>query len=588
MGADIVIRVFTTGRYADRTPLSHAALRPLFADLVAPVRTPQEADLYLFGHVRDIYDADPALVEDWRRRRVPIVLMGDVPSWGAGPGDAVLAPHIHIDTAYGPLPVHQVNHHTSDVFRFDHIPYLLLTDHRFAGAYAHRFARNAQRGAAEWQQAFAACRTEILCLPNDPVDGPADELVDWDRDSAWPEADLMGQGGWTARFVRACGAGRVHQPAPDPRATPRTGAQRHLDRLVHWDGQARFMTALGAVHHPSHMGAGFFDAFACGAVPIYSASSHHRLHDRGLPAAAWINAHGRAPEAVAETLPDRIDAAAYGAAQQALAQRLADTGLWHRERQRLARAVRTTLHAVLDQPARPRPAPRLAKPAARLARFHNAHAGERCILVCNGPSLNRMDLRPLRRHTVIGLNKIYLGRDRFGFEPDYLVAVNDKVIAQSAEAYAGMASTKFFTDRATDIVPPAPDTFHMRTHDVDARFSRDITRGVHEGWTVTHAALQIAYFMGFEEVIIIGMDHRFQGDAVPNAPLYMAGADPNHFSPDYFRGQTWDAPDLVQSEDSYRAARAAFEQDNRRIIDATVDGACTVFAKIPYADLTSL
>lgn len=52
---------------------------------------------------------------------------------------------------------------------------------------------------------------------------------------------------------------------------------------------------------------------------------------------------------------------------------------------------------------------------SRLARLRGRHEGERVVLVANGPSLNRMDLRFLQRETTIGLNKIYLGLRRFRF-----------------------------------------------------------------------------------------------------------------------------------------------------------------------------
>lgn len=112
--------------------------------------------------------------------------------------------------------------------------------------------------------------------------------------------------------------------------------------------------------------------------------------------------------------------------------------------------------------------------------------------------------------------------------------------------------------------------------------------GVREGHTVTHAALQIAYFMGFRQVVIIGMDHNFTQSGPPNAELEMRGADPNHFSPDYFRGNKWDAPNLAESEISYRAALAAFSAAGRDIVDATDGGHCQVFPKEDYRSFFGL
>lgn len=60
--------------------------------------------------------------------------------------------------------------------------------------------------------------------------------------------------------------------------------------------------------------------------------------------------------------------------------------------------------------------------------LRDRHRGERCVIVANGPSLNRMALGFLRRESVIGMNKIFLGLPTFGFYPRYYAAVNPKVV----------------------------------------------------------------------------------------------------------------------------------------------------------------
>ena len=222
----------------------------------------------------------------------------------------------------------------------------------------------------------------------------------------------------------------------------------------------------------------------------------------------------------------------------------------------------------------------------RLHFFANRHQGERAILVANGPSLNQMDLRPLRRETVIGLNKIYLGIRRFGFYPRYLVAINRLVIEQAAAEIRRLNCAKFISSRGSHALPEDALTHHIQSRNTPCRFCRDITEGINEGHTVTYAALQIAYYMGFAEIVIIGLDHRFQYHGEPNEEQRLDGADPNHFCPEYFGGgQSWQNPDLKNSEESFRIAREVFEDDGRRIIDATVNGACTVFEKRDYQTL---
>lgn len=220
-----------------------------------------------------------------------------------------------------------------------------------------------------------------------------------------------------------------------------------------------------------------------------------------------------------------------------------------------------------------------------LSRFKDLHAGQRCVIVCNGPSLNAMALDFLQGEVVIGLNKIYLGLATFGFYPRYLVAVNEKVIAQSTTTFRAMTAIKFIGQRGAHHLAEDAFTYHIATLHPPHRFCHDITQGVHEGGTVTYAALQIAYYMGFRDVVIIGMDHRFAFSGRPNQTRMMDGPDPNHFSPDYFQGQAWDNPDLALSEKSYAIARDIFAAGGRRIRDATVAGACEVFERADYRDI---
>ena len=210
------------------------------------------------------------------------------------------------------------------------------------------------------------------------------------------------------------------------------------------------------------------------------------------------------------------------------------------------------------------------------------HQNDRVVIVANGPSLNWMDLSFLRREIVIGMNKIFLGFRTFGFYPRYYVAVNRKVIEQSVDQIRAMNCVKFISKHGAKLLPENALTYHIETQSPPARFCRDISDGVHEGWTVTYAALQIAYFLGFKEVVLIGLDHRYEYQGAPNEARQLDGPDPNHFSTEYFRGQTWDNPDLARSDESYRIARQEYEKTGRRIIDATVDGACKIFEKSNY------
>ena len=88
---------------------------------------------------------------------------------------------------------------------------------------------------------------------------------------------------------------------------------------------------------------------------------------------------------------------------------------------------------------------------AHIEKWRNLHLNQSCILVCNGPSLNQVDFKKIdrKRFKVFGLNKIYLGFEKFGLTPDYLVAVNKKVIEQAHEAYNSLSIPKFISNRVS-------------------------------------------------------------------------------------------------------------------------------------------
>lgn len=220
----------------------------------------------------------------------------------------------------------------------------------------------------------------------------------------------------------------------------------------------------------------------------------------------------------------------------------------------------------------------------RVHRLKNKHAGERCFIIGNGPSLNKMDLTLLEGEATFGLNRIYLLFDKLGFATTYYVAINRLVIEQCGHDLAGIRSPKFISWHARDCIDFTSDMMFLRDPYMDPpTFSTDIGRSIWEGATVTYAAMQIAYYLGFSEVILIGVDHNFQTKGTPNETVVSTGGDPNHFDPNYFgAGFRWQLPDLETSELAYRMAKYWFACNGRRILDATVDGKLTVFPKVDY------
>jgi len=222
----------------------------------------------------------------------------------------------------------------------------------------------------------------------------------------------------------------------------------------------------------------------------------------------------------------------------------------------------------------------------RLARYQDAHKGQRCVIIGNGPSLRITDVSKIRDEITFGMNRIYLAFPDWGFQTSYFVSINDLVIEQCAEEIRSLSMPKFLSWHSRRFIQPTEDMMFLHTTYYHPTFAQDVRRRVWEGATVTYVALQLAFYMGFEQVILIGVDHSFKAKGDPNKTIISEGDDESHFDPRYFgKGFRWQLPDLETSEMAYRLARQQFEQAGRQVLDATIGGQLTVFPKADYEDL---
>lgn len=169
----------------------------------------------------------------------------------------------------------------------------------------------------------------------------------------------------------------------------------------------------------------------------------------------------------------------------------------------------------------------------------------------------------------------------------YFVSINDLVIEQFADEILALPIPKFLAWRSHRHFPinlPITQlpTF-LYTSYTGLRFSPDVRGHIWEGATVTNVALQLAFHRGFQQVILIGVDHNFASRGEANKTVVSQGDDLNHFAPNYFgRGAKWQLSDLDTSEVGYTLAREAYRKAGREVLDATIDGKLTIFSEVDY------
>lgn len=149
-------------------------------------------------------------------------------------------------------------------------------------------------------------------------------------------------------------------------------------------------------------------------------------------------------------------------------------------------------------------------------KYKDLYKGQRCFIIGNGPSLQVSDLEYLREKQEItfAANYIYRIFAETNWRPDYYCCVDDLLIKMSINDLVTVDCKDIFLfdyinypyelEKKENI-----QYIHVKCMDYMSegpRFSEDISKEIYMGYTVTYAMLQIACYMGFEEIYLIGMD----------------------------------------------------------------------------------
>lgn len=238
----------------------------------------------------------------------------------------------------------------------------------------------------------------------------------------------------------------------------------------------------------------------------------------------------------------------------------------------------------------------------KIKQFKDLHKGQRCFIVGNGPSLNKTDLRKLKDEITFGVNGIFFKTDEVGFVPTYYAVCDSFVIEENADRINQLdVQHKFFPSVFRKYVDPKKRdnvSFFMLNRGYNEvtspnhaipRFSADCSERIYDGQTVTYVNLQLAYYMGFSEVYLIGVDFSY---VIPDSAIVVGcnitstEDDPNHFHKDYFgKGRSWHDPVLHRVIRNYQFADLVFKWDDRQVFNATKGGNLEAFERVDYDSL---
>lgn len=218
-----------------------------------------------------------------------------------------------------------------------------------------------------------------------------------------------------------------------------------------------------------------------------------------------------------------------------------------------------------------------------LLKFKNIHKGKRCFIVATGPSLKVEDLDKLKEKNeiCISMNRIYNIFDKTQWRPDYYVIEDAKMIEDLASEIAELeldykfvaANPECYWEYKNSASSIKYNMIVQNYKDSKPGFSSNVERCVYNGRTVTYVCLQLAAYMGFAEIYLLGVDFSYSAD------LY---APENHFQ-GYHDSNTAVRLNPIHPELmilAYEKAKEYAKIHGIKIFNATRGGKLEVFERV--------
>lgn len=224
-----------------------------------------------------------------------------------------------------------------------------------------------------------------------------------------------------------------------------------------------------------------------------------------------------------------------------------------------------------------------------LRRLKNSHRGQPCVIIGNGPSLRVEDLTRLHELGIatFACNRIHLIFDRTPWRPTYYFMSDEKLIQQYTPDFDVPVDRRFFPKAYREQIGEGRfyNTYQF-DYQHEGRFSLDAGRGVYPGCSVTTEMIQFAYYMGFSEIYLIGVDFSYSITRKLDDTSYTYQGENNYFIPGYLKpGEVADMPNVNANLLAFQAAKEAIGDQGRTICNATRGGKLEVFQRVGLDEL---
>ena len=222
----------------------------------------------------------------------------------------------------------------------------------------------------------------------------------------------------------------------------------------------------------------------------------------------------------------------------------------------------------------------------------NRHEGDRAFLIGNGPSLTNTPLLPLKNEITFCANRVYLGFRHWGFPFKYWAMIDYNGIDHFIDEIKMLPGSiiKFLPSAYSDNYQ-LKNTFYLNMNypkqSADFLFNADGHRFTY-AHSVMYTLFQLAFYMGCDPLILIGMDHNYDIQPNPITGQLEYNSDNSHAFKNYGLKGLKRIPNIEATRDCYQRVKNWADANGRTILNATHTTKLDVFPVIDASILNSL
>lgn len=240
----------------------------------------------------------------------------------------------------------------------------------------------------------------------------------------------------------------------------------------------------------------------------------------------------------------------------------------------------------------------------QMKKLHNIHQGQRCFVIGNGPSLTPDDLTRIKDEYSFAANRIYCIYESTSWRPSYYVAIDSNNILFDIDNVKTKVSCPKFINYKAKMLGRKPEDnityictngkFRINPYDPETdTLSEDLSKYVTKVHTVTVTSIELAIYMGFKEIYLLGVDNDYVKKADKSGKVsinltmkssYFKGMKDFQGKPD---SGSFSIANIDSVNYSYELAKKFAEEHSVKIYNATRGGKLEVFERVDFDELMS-